>query len=74
MLSAHRGPPICRICGKEASDGFKILMNSNRFKKYLEDGLMFPDWMISSEYTKLIANQENQMKTLLTEVGLLKKK
>jgi tripartite-type tricarboxylate transporter receptor subunit TctC len=41
-------------------------------EKYLEKYLLSPSWMGSKEFSTFVAQSEQQFKTLLTELGLLK--
>jgi putative tricarboxylic transport membrane protein len=58
---------------KKLEAAFKKLMNSERFKKFMEDGMMQPAWMSTGEYTKLLEKEQDHVKALLTELNLLKK-
>jgi putative tricarboxylic transport membrane protein len=41
-------------------------------EKYLEQYMLSPSWMSSKEFSTFVAQSEQQFKTLLTELGLLK--
>ena len=69
------GPPnMPDYAVKKLAAAFKKFMDSDRFKKASEDGMMQPVWMSTAEYTKFLQNEHHQVKALFTELDLLKKK
>ena len=55
-------------------DGYKKVMESDRFHNFLKKSIMQPFWMSSVEYGKFLEKTNNQWKVWLGEIDLLKKK
>jgi putative tricarboxylic transport membrane protein len=69
------GPPnMPDYAVKKLEVALKKVVDSGRFKKYMEDGAMQLAWMSSNEYGKLLEKLNDQWKELLKDVDLLKKK
>jgi putative tricarboxylic transport membrane protein len=69
------GPPdMPDYAVKTMESVFKQVIDSDRFKKYLRDGMKQPAWMSSGEYGKFLYKLNDQWKQMLTEYGLMKKK
>jgi putative tricarboxylic transport membrane protein len=69
------GPPnMPDYAVKKLEVALKKVVDSYRFKKYMEDGAMQLAWMSSNEYSKLLDKLNDQWRELLRDVDLLKKK
>jgi len=68
------GPPeMPDYAAKKLEAVFKKVMESDQFKKYMDDSLMQPFWLSSSEYAKFLDEENERTKMWLGELGLLKK-
>jgi putative tricarboxylic transport membrane protein len=69
------GPPnMPDYAVKKLEAAFKKVMESDRFEKYIKEGLMEPAWMSSQEYGKFLEEESARWEGSLNELGLLKKK
>jgi tripartite-type tricarboxylate transporter receptor subunit TctC len=59
---------------KKLEAAFKKVIDSDRFKKFIEDEVLQPAWMSTAEYTKLLKEETDRRKAFLIELNLLKKK
>jgi putative tricarboxylic transport membrane protein len=69
------GPPNMPEYAKNKLESvLKKVMDTPRFKKYLDDTIMQPAWMSSQEYSKFLDEENDRCKARLTRIDLLKKK
>jgi putative tricarboxylic transport membrane protein len=69
------GPPnMPDYAVKKLEAAFKKVMDSDRFKKFIKDSMMYPSWLSSGEYGKILNEENEKWKDLLTALDLLKKK
>jgi putative tricarboxylic transport membrane protein len=69
------GPPnMPDYAVKKIEVALKKVMDTARFKKYIDDTLMQPAWMSSLEYSKFLDEENDRCKVRLTLIDLLKKK
>jgi len=59
---------------KKMEDTLKKVMDTNRFKEYMDKNMMQPAWRTGAEFDKLLDKEHDAAKQLLGEAGLLKKK
>jgi len=59
---------------KKLETAFMKVTESDRFKKFREDEVLQPGWIPTAEYTKLLKEETDRLKALLSELNLLKKK
>ena len=53
---------------------FKKVVESDRWNKFLEHELLQPGWISTADYSKLMNEQIDKQKAILSELNLLKKK
>jgi tripartite-type tricarboxylate transporter receptor subunit TctC len=58
---------------KKLEATFLRVVASGRFKKFLSDSMIQPAWIPADEYGKHLAVENDQWKTRLSELDLLKK-
>jgi putative tricarboxylic transport membrane protein len=69
------GPPnMPDYAVKKLEAAFKKVVENDRYKKFLEDTVMQPFWLSTQEWGKLLDEENDRWKVLLSEVDLLKKK
>ncbi len=69
------GPPhMPGYAVKKLEATFKKVVESDRWKKYLEHELLQPGWIPTADYSKLMIEQIDKQKAILSELNLLKKK
>jgi putative tricarboxylic transport membrane protein len=69
------GPPnMPDYAVKKLEAALKKIVETNRFKKYMEDVSAQPAWMSSNEYGMLLDKLNDRWKELLKDIDSLKKK
>ena len=59
---------------KKLEAAFMKVTESDRFKKFREDEVLQSGWIPTAEYTKLLKEETDRLRALLSELNLLKKK
>jgi putative tricarboxylic transport membrane protein len=69
------GPPqMPDYAVKKLAPAFKKAMDSDQFKKFVDDSMMQFSWMPTDEYKKHLERENDEWKERLKELDLLKKK
>jgi putative tricarboxylic transport membrane protein len=69
------GPPnMPDYAVRKLESAFKKLMDTSRFKKFLEESMIQPYWLSANEYSKFLDEENERSKLRLTAMGLIKKK
>ncbi len=69
------GPPdMPGYAVKKLEATFKKVVESDRWKKFLEHELLQPGWIPTADYSRLVNEQIGKQKASLSELNLLKKK
>ncbi len=69
------GPPdMPAYAAQKLEEVFKKVSENDQFKKYVDENVMQPNWLSSTDYGKWLAEESDRTRTSFDELGLLKKK